>query len=138
MHYAVLVTCLIITSFHDIRSACFYSGRPHYEEELIAVNCRRTGAYYHTYTVEAVLRTLSFKWTARPPSQNPRFFSPTNSVFFYVPVSDQLQERVTFLAYERFHCVIIHSKYLAVSDWVQSLPACTIGSMVDLIGNEVA
>ena len=37
-------------------------GTAHHEEELIAVNCRRTGAYYHTYTVEleALLRTLSF------------------------------------------------------------------------------
>lgn len=42
------------------------------------------------------------------------------------------------MAYERFHCIIIHSKYLSVSDWVQSLSACTIDSMVDLIGNEVA
>ena len=27
---------------------------------------------------------------------------------------------------------------MSVSDWVQSLPACTIDSMVDLIGNEAA
>ena len=58
-------------------------GRSHYEEELIPVNCRRTGAYYHTYTVEAVLRTLSFMWTASAPFTKSPFFSPLQTLCFF-------------------------------------------------------